>query len=240
MLFLRSLAFNIAFYLNLLIWLIPCPLAMVLPHRWVLAITRGWAWSSLWLMRVIAGIRVEFRGQENIPKGGFLVASKHQSIWETFAFFICFDDPAFVMKRELMWIPFFGWYAWKADMIPIDRGKPSKAVAALKKRSEEALARGRQIVLFPEGTRRTPGAPPEYKQGVTHVYLSHSYPCLPVALNSGLFWPRRQFLKYPGTLVVEYLPLIPAGLNRHVFFKTMSESIEAASNRLMEEARQKA
>ena len=177
---------------------------------WLMA--KSWGRTSNWLLRVVAGIRVELRGLEKIPPGALLVAAKHQSVWETFTLFTLFDDPAYVLKRELMWIPVFGWYAWKSDMIPVDRASRGGAVAGMIARARAEFARGRQIIIFPEGTRTAPGAPPAYRQGVVHLYAQAGVPCLPIALNSGLFWPRRKFLRYPGTIVLEVLDPIPPGL----------------------------
>ena len=127
---LRSVVFNVLFYLNLTVQLIAALPTLVMPRRAIIEVARFWARSNLWLLRVVCGTRVEFRGLEKIPSGPLLVASKHQSLWETFALITLFRDPAYIMKRELMWIPFFGWYAWKAGMIPVDRGRGSKALAA--------------------------------------------------------------------------------------------------------------
>jgi 1-acyl-sn-glycerol-3-phosphate acyltransferase len=196
-----------------------------------------WARSSLWLLRVIAGTKIEVRGREKIPAGGFLVASKHQSLWETFALVPLFDDPAFILKRELMWIPFFGWYAWKGGSVPVNRKAGSQALIQMTARAREEATHGRQIVIFPEGTRRPPGAPPAYKFGVAHLYQNLGVACLPIALNSGLYWPRRRFIRRPGTIRVEILDPIPSGLPRDVFFQTLQQGIEGASDRLLAEGR---
>jgi 1-acyl-sn-glycerol-3-phosphate acyltransferase len=237
MLVLRSLLFNAAFYLNLILWMLAILPTFVLPRKALIRGAQAWARSSLWLLRVIAGTKVEFRGLEHIPPGGLLVAAKHQSFWETFVLASLFDDPAFILKRELTWIPVFGWYLWKADMVPIDRRAGSLALTEMNARAKEAVARGRQILIFPEGTRRAPGAEPAYKYGVAHLYHNLGVPCLPVALNSGLFWPRRRFLRRPGTIVLEILEPIPPGEPRDRFFKEVQERIEAASDRLLQEGR---
>jgi 1-acyl-sn-glycerol-3-phosphate acyltransferase len=208
---------------------------MLMPRGAILAVVRFWAGTNEWLMRVVCGIRVELRGVDKIPPGALLVASKHQSMWETFALFPLFPDPAFILKRELQWIPFFGWYAWKARMIPVDRGKGSQALAALSVSAREELAQGRQIIIFPEGTRRAPGAEPSYKYGVVHLYAETGVTCLPIALNSGLFWPRRSFRRYPGTIVAEILDPVPPGLDKQVFADTLKQTIETATARLIAE-----
>ena len=236
MLTLRSVAFNIAFYLNLILHVNAAIPTYALPRRAFMEVAKSWGRTSNGLLRAIAGIRVELRGLEKIPPGALLVASKHQSVWETFTLLTLFDDPAYIFKRELMWIPIFGWYAWKSDMIPVDRGARGGALAGMIARARVELARGRQIIIFPEGTRTAPGAPPSYRQGVAYLYAESGVPCLPVALNSGLFWPRRKFLRYPGTIVLEVLDPIAPGLDREAFAGRVEREIESATARLMAEA----
>ena len=235
MLVLRSTLFNVAYYLNLILWMVALLPTLALPRGALMAAAKAWAHSSLFLLRVLAGIRVEFRGLEKIPPGGLIVAAKHQSLWETFAFLVIFKDPAFILKRELMWIPVFGWYAWKARSVAIDRKAGSVALVTMNVRAREAVAEGRQVLIFPEGTRRAPGAPPAYKYGIAHLYTSIGAPCVPVALNSGLYWPRRRFLKRPGTILVEVLDPIEPGLERNAFFRALQTRLEEVSDRLLEE-----
>lgn len=235
MLVLRSLAFNVLYYVNIVVWMIAILPVLLMPRHVFMRVARVWARFSLWLLRVVAGTRMEVRGRERIPPGGLLVAAKHQSLWETFALLTLFDDPAFILKRELMWIPFFGWYAWKARSVPVDRRAGSQALTRMNQRALEEARRGRQILIFPEGTRRAPGAPPAYKYGVAHLYANLGVACLPVALNSGLFWPRRRFLRRPGTIVVEILEPIAPGLTREAFFPLLQARIEEASSRLYRE-----
>ena len=232
----RSVLFNALFYLNLFVHFLVALPTLVLPRQAILAVVRFWAHTNIWLLRIVCGIRVEIRGREKIPSGPLLVASKHQSLWETFALVPLFADPAFILKRELMWLPFFGWFAWKAEMIPVDRGARSQALAALAVSAHRELARNRQIVIFPEGTRRPPGAEPSYKYGIAHLYAETGAPCLPIALNSGLFWPRRSFRRFPGTIVVEILDPIAPGLDKQVFFQQLQAAIESATARLIAEA----
>jgi 1-acyl-sn-glycerol-3-phosphate acyltransferase len=231
----RSILFNVLFYLNLLVLLCLALPTLVLPRGAILGVVRFWARSNNWLLRTVCGITVELRGLQRIPPGPLLVASKHQSVWETFALVPLFADPAFILKRELMWLPFFGWYAWKAGMIPVDRGARSQALAAMSARARIELARNRQIVIFPEGTRRPPGAEPRYKYGVAHLYAESAVPCLPIALNSGLIWPRRSIRRYPGTIVAEFLEPIAPGLDKQVFFSQLQQAIEDATERLVRE-----
>ena len=235
MLVIRSAVFNVLFYLNMLALLIAVLPTLVMPRRAILAVARFWARINLALLRGICGIKVEFRGVEKIPPGPLLVASKHQSLWETFALLLILPDPAYIMKRELMWIPFFGWYTWKAGMISIDRSRGSQALAAMNASARRELERNRQIIIFPEGTRRSPGAEPRYKYGVAHLYAETGVPCLPIALNSGLFWPRRSIRRYPGTIVAKFLDPIAPGLDKQVFSEQLQQVIETATARLIEE-----
>jgi 1-acyl-sn-glycerol-3-phosphate acyltransferase len=230
----RSILFNLLFYLNLVVLLIAAIPTLVMPRWGILGMAKTWGRTTLWLLRVVCGIKVEWRGLDKIPPGGILVAAKHQSAWETFALVALFPDPAFVIKRELMWVPFFGWYARRAGMIPVDRGGKA-ALAGMMVYARQALAEGRQIVIFPEGTRRPAGAAPKYKFGVAHLYGESGVPCVPIALNSGLFWPRRHFMRFPGTVRVEILDPIPPGLDRDAFFARVQDDIEAATARLIAE-----
>lgn len=235
MLIVRSLLFNILFYCNIILWALiglPC---FILPRAVMRKLVVVWARSNLFLMRIVVGTKVEFRGAENIPQGSLLVAAKHQSLWETFALLVLFDDVAFVLKRELTWIPLFGWCALKAGMIPIDRRGSVSAIKKMTVEAKQAIKENRQFLIFPEGTRRAPGAEAAYKSGANYLYRQLKTPCLPVALNSGLFWPRRQFMRYPGTIVVEVLPVIAPGLSQEVFAEKLEETIETASLRLWQE-----
>ncbi len=236
MLILRSFVFNAAFYANIIVWMVAGLPLLLLPRKFLLRYVQLWARATLWLLRTVAGVRAEFRGLEKIPPGRLLVAAKHQSLWETFALLTAFDDPAFVLKRELMWLPLFGWLAWKADMVSVNRGAGSRALSDMNARAREVAAEGRQILIFPEGTRRAPGAEAAYKFGIAHLYGSLDVPCLPVALNSGVFWPRRRFIRRPGTVVVEFLDPIPPGLPRDVFMRELENRIEGACARLLQEA----
>jgi 1-acyl-sn-glycerol-3-phosphate acyltransferase len=233
MLTIRSLLFNITFYANLVLWQILLIPAVLFPRRVFLRWVQTWASTSLWLLKVVAGTKVEIVGAEKIPAGGALVAAKHQSLWETFALLTMFDDPTFILKRELMWIPFFGWYLRKARCVPVNRKAGSQALVRMTAQAKDEARHGRQIIIFPEGTRRSPGAPPAYKYGVAHLYQNLGFPCIPVALNSGLYWPRRQFIRRPGTIRVEILDPIPPGMPREEFFKLLQEGIEGASDRLL-------
>ena len=238
MILLRSILFNIAFYINLVVWLTIALPTFFMPYYAIVNVAKAWGRCNLFLLRTICGLKAEFRGVEKIPRGGALIASKHQSTWETFALLWMFEDPTFILKRELTWIPLFGWCLWKAEMIPVNRGARGPALAAMTERAKLEVQRGRQIVIFPEGTRRPPGAEPMYKFGVTHLYAETGVPCVPVALNSGLFWPRRSFRRFPGTVVVQVCDPIAPGLEKAVFMTRLQDEIESASAKLLEEGKE--
>jgi 1-acyl-sn-glycerol-3-phosphate acyltransferase len=235
-LILRSVAFNVCFYLNTLIFLIIALPTFFLPYQAIVEVAKAWGRVNLVLLRVIAGVGFELRGREKIPHGAVIVAAKHQSAWETFALMHLFDSPTFIMKRELQWIPIFGWLTIKGRMVAINRGAGSQALATMAERARVELARGRQLIIFPEGTRRPVGAEPRYKYGVSYLYVAEGVPCLPVALNSGVFWPRRSILRRPGTVVVEILDPIPPGLDKEVFIRRLQDEVETATARLVAEA----
>ncbi len=236
MLLLRSLLFNLAFYLNLIGLLIVGLPALLLRREVVFKLARVWAINSLWLLKAICGTHVEFRGVEHLPKGPFIVAAKHQSVWETFALIMLFDDFCYILKRELTFIPLFGWYIWKADQIAIDRTQGSSALAQAEEKARKIFAANRKLFIFPEGTRRPAGAPPKYKFGVAHIYDACGVACLPIALNSGLFWARRSWLRRPGTVIVDVLEPIAPGLEKQVFFELLQDRLETATNSLLDEA----
>jgi 1-acyl-sn-glycerol-3-phosphate acyltransferase len=232
----RSLIFNALFYLNTLVWLLIGLPMFFLPYRGTIWVAKSWGRISVLLLRV-AGIKFELRGAEKIPAGALIVASKHQSAWETFALLPLFDNPVFILKRELEWIPFFGWLLIKGRMVPVNRRAGSQALVEMTERARVELGRVRQLIIFPEGTRRPAGAEPRYKYGVAHLYAAAGVPCLPVALNSGVFWPRRRSLMLkPGTVVVEILDPIMPGLDKDVFFRRLQDAIEPATARLIAEA----
>jgi 1-acyl-sn-glycerol-3-phosphate acyltransferase len=237
LIFLRSLIYNVVFYVSLVVWMIAVSPSFLLPPAVFMSIAKAWGRHNIWLMRVICNTRVDYRGVEKIPPGPLLVASKHQSMWETFALLQFFDSPLFIYKRELGWIPLFGWYLVKSRMIGVDRSGGMRSLMEMARRAPKEVRSGRQLIIFPEGTRTPVGAAPDYKTGVGQIYVNSGVPCIPVALNSGLFWPRRTFMRYPGTLVVEFQDPLPAGLTRMEFVERISTSIEHATNRLVEAAR---
>lgn len=232
----RSLLFNLLFYVTTTLFVVLGSPLLFAPRRWAMAALAMHARFELFLLKLIVGTKLEVRGAEKLPKGACLVASKHQSAWETFALIPLFRDPAFLMKRELFFIPFHGWFSRKFEMIPVDRDKGAAALRRMLHEAKTRVEAGREIVIFPEGTRRAPGAAPDYKTGVGLLYAALGVPCVPVALNSGLFWPRRSLTRRPGTIVVEVLDPIPPGLGKSEFLRRLEATIEGASNRLLAEA----
>lgn len=232
---LRSLAVQAAFYLTFAVCAFVFLPFLLAPRRWLWWGLVRWSDALRAVMR-LGGIRMEFRGLENLPDGGCIVACKHQSALETIAMLGIFRDPTYILKRELMWIPFFGWYASRAEMTPIDRARRSEALKRLVAAVKEALAAGKQVVIYPEGTRRAVGAEPEYKGGIAVLYRETRVAVVPVALNTGLFWPRNTVWRHPGTAVVEILPPIPPGLDMTSFQARLVDAIETASDRLLLEA----
>lgn len=235
MIFIRSFVFNILFYLNMIIWMVGCLPFFFFPKAYLLKAARWWAQSNLWLLEVSAGVKHEFRYLERIPQGKILVASKHQSFWETFTFFVFLDRPIFVLKKELVWIPVFGWYLKKIGCIAVDRTAGDSAMRLMVAKAKKAKENNRQIIIFPEGTRRALGAPPDYKRGVALLYRVLDVPCVPVGLNSGVCWPRRKFIRKPGTIVVEICEVIPPKKGRDEFLEQLQSSIETTSERLLYE-----
>ena len=238
MIYLRSALFNVVFYVNLVLFLVLGSGFFFTPRKWSIRALQTWARSSLFWLRTIAGIKIEVRGLDNIPRGPCLLAGKHQSFWETFAILPLVDDPAVVLKKELTYIPFFGWFIYKFRMIPVERSAGTQALRALLEASEQAVSEGRQIIIMPEGTRRAPDDPPDYKPGAAAVYGRLGVPCVPFALNSGLFWPRRQFVRRPGTIVISFLPPIPPGVGRKPFQTRLEDAIETETAKLVSEGRQ--
>ena len=210
---------------------------LLLPRRAMVRTSQCWSTILLWGLRLIAGLDYEVRGE--IPQGGVLVAAKHMSMWDTVTLYLLLDDAVVVVKRELLNIPFYGWYIRRAGVIAIDRAGHASALRKMAAQGRAAIAEGRPIVIFPEGTRKNPDAPPDYKPGVAGLYGQLGVACVPVALNSGLFWTGPGgFLKKRGRVIVEFLPAIPAGLRRAEFMQTLQDHIETATARLVAEGRE--
>ncbi|WP_144222724.1 lysophospholipid acyltransferase family protein [Mesorhizobium amorphae] len=238
MLYIRSLAFNFVFYLSLIVQMILwTPYYFLSPRDRAWFVPKFWSRTSMWLYKVIGGTDSEITGTENLPEGSFILAPKHQSFWDTIAFFPYLSDPLYILKRELTWIPFFGWYIMKMRMIPVDRGSRSKALKAVIAATKAELARNpRQLIIYPEGTRRAPGDEPAYKYGIVELYSQLGVPVVPVAHVAGLYWPRRKFLRFPGTIKARFLPAIPPGLDREEFMQRLIGETEAACDEFLIEA----
>ncbi len=234
---LRLVLFQLYFWLwSALINLAYLP-ALLMPRSVVARGMEIWANVSFWGLKNIVGQDFEVRGREHLPAGPAIYAVKHMSMWETIAQHILLRDPAIVMKSELLMVPFYGWYARKCEMIVIDRNGHAAALRNMIKSARARIASGRPIVIFPEGTRKLPGDPPDYKPGVAALYGALNVPCVPVALNSGLFWSRKGMRPQPGRIVLEILPPIPPGLPRGQFMSELQNNIEAATHRLLVEGR---
>lgn len=204
-----------------------------LPRRAIVWTSRRWSQAMLWGLKVVAGLDYEVRGK--IPREALLVAAKHMTMWDTIVLYLLLYDPAMVVKRELLSIPFYGWYIKKAGMIAIDRSAHASALRKMAQAARLVIAERRAIIIFPEGHRMKPGTPPDYKPGVAGLYAQLGVACVPVALNSGLFWTG--FLKKRGHIVIEFLDAIPAGLKRAEFMRLLQDRTESATAKLVLEGR---
>jgi 1-acyl-sn-glycerol-3-phosphate acyltransferase len=236
---LRAVLFNLAFFAGTgLMAIVGAPFA-VAPRRWAMGFGRCWSRCSLALLKLIVGLDGEIRGRENIPPGSCLIAVKHQSTWDTLIMPVVLGDPAVVIKRELLMVPLYGWFAARAGSIFVDRKGGAAALRRLLAQARRAVTQGRRIVIFPQGTRTAPGQYAPYQPGVAALYQALGLPLVPAAVDSGLYWGRRAFVKRPGRIVLEFLPAIPPGLPRRQMMKELETRIEAATDRLVAEARSK-
>jgi len=210
-----------------------CAPSLLGPRSWVRAVFQLWLGLVLGGLKIICGVEYEVRGREHVPAGGALVASKHQSMFETLAFWAILEDPAIILKKELSYLPFFGWYAMKLKNIKVDRSAGSKALRDMLNQARDRAQESRQVVIFPQGTRLKPGEADSYKPGVAGLYSAMKVACVPVALNSGLYWPARGFTRTPGRIVIEFLPPIEPGLDKKAFLAELEHRIETASNALL-------
>jgi 1-acyl-sn-glycerol-3-phosphate acyltransferase len=234
----RSIVFAAVFYVVTAAFVILGSPLLLGPRSWAMAGLWAHAVVSLWLLERIVGTRLEVRGREKLPPAPYLVAAKHQSAWDTFGLIPIFRDPALVLKAELLMIPFYGWFCRKFEHIAVRRAAGPRALRQMARDARHRADQGREILIFPEGTRRAPGAEPDYKPGVLMLYDHLRLPCVPLALNSGVYWPRRKLMRYPGTIVVEMLDAIPPGLSRPEFKSRLERELEAACARLVAEAQQ--
>ena len=233
MLVLRSALFFVWFIAVSVVMNVMALPVLLLPAEVSMASAALWGRAVLFGLKHIAGIGLEVRGR--LEQQRVLIASKHFTMWETIAYLALFHHPAIVMKQSLLRIPLYGWYCRKMGMIAIDRSAGASAIRSMAAKGKQALAENRPILIFPEGTRKRPGAPPDYKPGVAALYAQLGVPCVPVAHNSGLHWAG--FLKHPGTIVVQLLEPIPPGLRRQQFMATLETRIEEGTLRLLEEGR---
>ena len=230
---LGSLLFNIGMYgISTVLAIIGLPV-LILPRGAVIFWSRVWCRSVLGWLAITCGLRHRVIGREHLPSGPYILAIKHQSTWETLATNFEFPNCAFVLKRELMWIPVVGWMMWRAGNVGIDRAAGASALRAILRDTRRALDDGRPVIIFPEGTRTPPGSTRPYQPGVAALYSQLKVPVVPVALNSGLFWGRRTFLKKPGTITLRILPPIEPGLSRSAFMALLRERIEGATTALI-------
>lgn len=235
----RSAVFAVVYYIVTALFLLLGSWLLLAPRTWAMKGLELHARTCVWLLAKICGTKLEVRGREHLPKGACLVVSKHQSMWDTFALIPLLHDPAIVLKDELKYIPVYGWFCVKFEHILVKRDRAAVALKAMLADAKARTAQGRQILIFPEGTRAAPGAAPDYKPGYVALYEGLGLPAVPLALNSGVFWPRRSNLRYPGTIVVEFLEPLPAGLARAEFRRRIEVALEDASNRLLREAMSK-
>jgi 1-acyl-sn-glycerol-3-phosphate acyltransferase len=233
----RSALFNLALWSWTAVMLVAAIPWFAFPPRRMTAHSRAWMRGVRWLLATIVGLEYEIRAEAASRTRPAIFAFKHQSAWETLAIHLLLDDAAIALKRELTQIPVFGWTLMHAGMIRIDRKGGPRALRGLIEGGRAALARGMPIVIFPEGTRVPPGDQREYQPGVAALYRHLDCPVVPVALNSGVFWPRRSFVKRPGRIVVEFLPAIEPGLERKAFMLELRNRLEPATERLVAEAR---
>ncbi len=235
MTWLRSLLFNLVFFvLTAAMALLALPL-LVVPRAALRSMMQFWARLVIRLLRLICGVRLELRGMRHIPPGAAVIAAKHQSAFDTIVWLALLPDAAYVLKKELLSIPLYGWHARKAGMIPVDRAGGSSALRGLLRAAQAALAAGRQVVIFPEGTRTAPGQRVAYQPGVVAIAGAGAAPVIPAATDSGRIWGRRAFLKRPGVIRVSVLPALPPGLPRARLLAALESAIEEETARLLEE-----
>jgi 1-acyl-sn-glycerol-3-phosphate acyltransferase len=233
---LRSIVFNVLYALWSTAMHIVCLPLLLGPRAWIYGAAGLWIDVTLWLLKHVVGLDHRVVGAENLPKGSVILAAKHQSAWETLFLSRYLGYPAFVLKRELLSIPLFGWYLRKVGMIAIDRKAGASALRDMTRQSTTVFAEGRSLLIFPEGTRVAPGQQRPYQPGIAGLYGLLKVPVVPIALNSGLFWGRKSFVKKPGTITVAFLPPIQPGLDRKTLMRDLENRIETAANALARDA----
>ncbi len=238
MILIRSLSFNLFLYL----WTAG---VAVLGLPWMFMHTKGairighiWAKGVLCALKLLCGISSRIEGEEHLPaSGSYIVACKHQSAWDTIIFLATLSAPAYVLKKELLKLPFYGWYLPRMGMIAVDRNAGASALKDMVKQAQDRMQQGRPIVIFPEGTRSAVGAEPTYHPGVAALYNNTGLTVIPAAVNSGVLWGRNAFVKKPGVITLRYLPPIPAGTDRKAFMGVLTEQVERATAELVAGAR---
>jgi 1-acyl-sn-glycerol-3-phosphate acyltransferase len=230
---LRSILFNLSYLLWSVIMHIVCLPLLLAPEAWVWKAAHLWIDGTLFLLRLTCGLGHRELGVEHLPKGPAIIAAKHQSAWETLFLSRRLGRPAFILKRELLMIPVFGWFIQKVGMIAVDRAGKAAALKKMVRDANDRFAQGRQIIIFPEGTRVAPGEHKPYQPGIAALYGQLNVPVVPVALNSGLYWGRKAWMKKPGKILVEYLPPIPPGLDRKAFMAELEKRLEPAAQKLL-------
>lgn len=235
MIVLRSVLFQFYFALLSVVLCLAFTPAFLCPSQWAARGIDIWGRATLWGLRVICGLTYEVRGAEHIAHGPALYAGKHLAMWDTVVLPVILKYPALVLKRQLLSVPFYGWYALKSGMIALDRSAHATALRSLVKQARARSAEGRPIAIFPEGTRKGIGAAPDYKPGVAALYGQLDIPCVPFGLNSGVYWTGA--LRRPGKIVIEFLPPIAPGLKRRDFMATLETAIETSTAALVAEAR---
>jgi 1-acyl-sn-glycerol-3-phosphate acyltransferase len=237
MILIRSIVFNLFFYVNLIgMMIIFTPYYFLVSRDKAWFVPKLWAKINHWLLDKIVGCNFTIEGLEHIKHEACIIAPKHQSFWDAYAFVPFIPDSIYILKRELMWIPLFGWYVGKMKMIPVHRGSRSVALKSIIRGAAPGIAENRQIMIYPEGTRRAPGDAPSYKYGIAYLYKELNLPVIPIAHVAGLYWPRRKFMRYPGTIKCRVLQPIQPGLSSDAFLKELERVTEAACDEFLVEA----
>ncbi|MCP4924279.1 MAG: 1-acyl-sn-glycerol-3-phosphate acyltransferase [bacterium] len=237
-LIIRSFIFHILFWVtSVSMLLILFVLSVIrIPMRYSCYIIHWWGLMIFWILKWCNGITYEIRGRENLPEKSCVIAAKHQSAWDTIIYLTLFKNPAMVLKKELMMAPIYSTTVRHHEMIVVDRKRGMRALIDMVQQASKALSKGRHVVIFPEGTRSAPGSKTTYQPGIAGLYSKLDCPVVPVAVNSGVFWPRRTYIRHPGRIVLEFLPAIEPGLDRKTFMKRLENDIETATDRLLLES----
>ncbi len=236
MTFIRSLLYAIWFYVTMAVIGLVCMPVSLFSRDAAMSAIRLWSGAQRLGLRILCGIKTEFRGMEHLPKGAGLIAMKHQSTYDTIAPFLFIQNPGYILKKELLKIPVFGIYASRVG-IPIDRAGGTKTMKKMLADAKKGIATGQQIIIFPEGTRQLPDTPADIKPGVIFMYNDLQVPCVPVALNTGLCWQGSGFIRKPGRVVFEVLKPIEPGLKRAEFTQRLKDALDPATQRLVAEGR---